>query len=183
MDKMNYKKLSRKHGFLFYFNRLWMAPDHLLLVKEAGVVENYKRFYFTDIQSIIMMRTSLFSIGALCLPLVAIILFGLSTTTEAGKPFLSGFAILSIAIWIIHLLRGPTCKCWIQTGINKERLVMLNRVRQVLKFQHMLEPKLTAIQGEFSLEDLEHEGAFVDRSTTAQPPSIPLSVEPEQGAL
>ena len=43
---------GRRRGFLFG-SSVWMGPDHLLLVKSARFREDYKRFYFRDIQAIV----------------------------------------------------------------------------------------------------------------------------------
>ena len=42
---------------------VWLGRDHLLLVSRAGYTENYKRFYFRDIQAIIIRKTVTSLIG------------------------------------------------------------------------------------------------------------------------
>ncbi len=80
---------------------------------------------------------------------------------------------------IVHLLRGATCKCWIQTGINKERLVMFRRVREAQKFWKKLEPELVNVQGPFSLEEMEREGTFVEKEINPDPPPVPERMKSE----
>jgi len=49
---VRYQKLpGHRRGFL-RGSSLWLAPDHLLLVKSLRFREEYQRFYFRDIQSI-----------------------------------------------------------------------------------------------------------------------------------
>ncbi len=51
-----------RYGGFRLFSRaictLWMGADHLLLVDRTGYTESYKRFYFADIQAIVVRRTS-----------------------------------------------------------------------------------------------------------------------------
>lgn len=61
-------------------------------------------------------------------------------------------------IWLIHLLQGPTCKCWIQTGINREPLPMFKRIRQSNRFWKKIELKLIAAQGNFSQDEMNRIG-------------------------
>ena len=54
----DYKKLpGSKKGFLIGKYTLYQGADHLLLIYSRFGVEDYKRFYFSDIQSIITRKT------------------------------------------------------------------------------------------------------------------------------
>ena len=56
--KVSYKKLTRlKATGLFSCASLWLGPDHLLLVESRRIAEDYKRFYFNDIQTFVLRRT------------------------------------------------------------------------------------------------------------------------------
>ncbi len=53
-----YQRLpGKKKGFLIGHHTLWQGPDHLLQIYSRLGVEDYKRFYFNDIQAIITRKT------------------------------------------------------------------------------------------------------------------------------
>ena len=59
MKKMEYRRLPGG-GFSFagMRYRLWLGGDHLLCVSGPGYTEEYRRFYYRDIQAIITRRTA-----------------------------------------------------------------------------------------------------------------------------
>ncbi|MGD2187768.1 MAG: hypothetical protein PVI71_16670, partial [Desulfobacterales bacterium] len=79
-----YRRLTgKKKGFLVGYHNLWQGSDHLLQIYSRLGVEDYKRFYFNDIQAIITRKTDTgkiqnFVLGALTG------LFGLLAVTSGG---------------------------------------------------------------------------------------------------
>ena len=62
-NRERYRKLpGRRRGFIFG-SSVWMGSDHLLLVKSARFREEYKRFYFRDIQAIVTANAPRFHIS------------------------------------------------------------------------------------------------------------------------
>ena len=51
---------------------VWMARDHLLLVSRTGYTETYKRFYFRDIQAVIIRKTATAFVGNIVLSILAL---------------------------------------------------------------------------------------------------------------
>ena len=49
-----YKRLTRRKSGLFGYSQLWLAPDHILLVRSTRFTERYQRFALADIQSIVV---------------------------------------------------------------------------------------------------------------------------------
>lgn len=174
-DSVNYKKLSRRSASLVAHHRLWKGPDHLLVVKQVGCSEEYKRFYFRDIQAIIVKRTLSYRIWGLVLPCMALAILGAgwsSLDQEWGLWVLIGIIVV---LWVVHLVLGRTCACWIQTAINKEKLVMFKRIAQVKRFWTKIEPDLTAAQGAFSIEEMEAEATRQAENPKFAPPPLPSS--------
>ena len=180
-ELITYQKASRAGRGFFSMYRLWKAPDHLLLIKEMGWNEEYKRFYFEDIQAFTVMWSKGYVIWGLLFPFFAIILFSIIWSYGAHGWALAA-AVLMLVFMVIHLLRGRTCKCWLQTGINKERLHMLSRVSHARKFWTEIGPQLVAVQGEFSLETMDAEGTFPDRKMRPVPPAMPKQDESAEEA-
>src|SRR6185503_16307515 len=52
-----YRRLPGRESGLLSYSRLWLGPDHLLLARTTFFSEEYKRFYFRDIQAIVMRKT------------------------------------------------------------------------------------------------------------------------------
>src|SRR5882724_2221817 len=50
----NFRRLKIGGAGLAGVSSLWLGPDHLLVVEIAGITEKYRRFYFRDIQAVIV---------------------------------------------------------------------------------------------------------------------------------
>ncbi|MBN2786005.1 MAG: hypothetical protein JXR25_14375 [Pontiellaceae bacterium] len=161
--------------------RIWIGRDHLLLIRASGWNEVYRRFYFEDIQSFTMIWSRGYVIWGILLPLLALILFAMvwSWGARIAAGITGGVFLM---LWMVHLLKGRTCKCWLQTGINNERLHMLKRVSHARKFWEQVEPLLIAAQGDFSLEEMDAVGMFPDRKMRPVPPAVPRVDDPNAGA-
>jgi len=108
-----------------------MGDDHILAVENNGFSEDYKRFYFSDIQGIITRKTrrgAVWSIVLACL--IASSLAGaLFLEREPLRIFFWAFSGVFFAFFLINILRGPTCICHILTAVQEEQLPSLNRLR------------------------------------------------------
>src|SRR5947208_2826726 len=64
MNDVVYQKIPgrgmRRAGWVLTTGKccLWLAPDHLLAVETSGYTENYRRFFFRDIQAFTIQRTN-----------------------------------------------------------------------------------------------------------------------------
>src|SRR5579871_5781125 len=54
MAASTYQRLTGRARTLAGYSQLWMAPDHLLVVRSTRFHEHYQRFAFSDIQAIII---------------------------------------------------------------------------------------------------------------------------------
>ena len=62
-NRERYRKLpGHRRGFIFG-SSVWLGSDHLLLVKSSRFREEYKRFYFRDVQSIVTAASPRFHIS------------------------------------------------------------------------------------------------------------------------
>jgi hypothetical protein len=74
---------------------VWMARDHLLLISRTGYTETYKRFYFRDIQAVIIRKTATAFVWNIVLMILALasILLGVvlsSSLSDLGRRFFQG---------------------------------------------------------------------------------------------
>src|SRR5438477_3941842 len=57
-DEKAYRRLPGREAGLLSYSRLWLGPDHLLLARTTFFSEEYKRFYFRDIQAFVIRKTN-----------------------------------------------------------------------------------------------------------------------------
>jgi hypothetical protein len=153
-----YRRLPGRGRNLSGTTTLWLGPDHLLRVDSHRYAEDYKRFYYNDIQSIVLLPSTrrhsiLIASAAVCVPLALLALF-LEGAWTVFLGCLAGVAGLMLAV---NWLRGETCECRLQTAVQTEVLQSLNRLRTALKALRLLQPRVEAIQGKLG-PDLFHPG-------------------------
>jgi len=136
--------------------RIWQGLDHLLLVQSFFGIEQYRRFYFRDIEAVIIRRTAtrliwnvvIGVIGLMFLAIAAVIWFTNSNherDLQITAGILAGCAVVSGVLCLINTLRGPTCKVFVQTAAGKDPLtsVRLGTARKLLR---RLTPEIEAAQ-------------------------------------
>jgi hypothetical protein len=173
-----YKRLPgkgpRRGGFLTVsFSRcsLHLGDDHLLSVDNNGFSEDYKRFYFSDIQAIITRRTGRGATWSIVLAfMIACSLLGaLFLEKEAVRIFFWVLSGAFLVFLLVNALRGPTCACHIITAVQEDQLPSLNRLRVARKVIETLRPAIEKVQGMLSPEEIridENEGIFRTTRTT-----------------
>lgn len=128
----DYTLLAGSHGWR---GSLWQGPDHLLVIEGRGFVlamsEVYRRMDYASIQSLTLSPTRTYGWMAALMGAGALI-FGLLTLAVLDRePFLPitlGLpAGLLLILLVVHLVRGPTCACTLQTAVQVLRLRPLNR--------------------------------------------------------
>lgn len=149
---------GRRRGFFSIFRTrctLWSGHDHLLSVDNNGFSEDYKRFYFCDIQAIITQKTIRGKIWntilALCAAGAVLIPYAFK---EAGVPAFSIISGLFVLCFLTNWLRGPTCMCHILTAVQKEELPSLHRLRTAEKVIRKIRPLIEKIQGKLTSEQV-----------------------------
>ena len=145
---ITYTKVPGLGTGVFEYSRLYVGPDHLLLVGSMAWNESYRRFYFRDIQAVII-RPSVWgkiqnALWALMLFLAAIIAIQVSDVGAVIAWIIASLFALGL---IVNTLRGPTCVCHIQTAVQTTKLSPLDRVRRAQKFLTQLKPLIAAVQG------------------------------------
>jgi hypothetical protein len=142
-----YKRLpGRSNGFLNSAT-LWEADDHLLLVESHRVSESYRRFFYRDIQAVVICRTESGLMMSLVLGLLAAVLgaSGYMVGDVAGVT-MGVFAGVFLLFALLNLLGGPTCRCTLRTAVQTQHLPSLNRLRKARKALARLQPKIAAFQ-------------------------------------
>ena len=174
MEKEYFRLPGKRMLAVWGIDSLWLGKDHLLSIKKRGYVEEYRRFYFADVQSILLDQTGEGTIWNLILGFAAavcILIFGLAWRVWEWEPggliawgILTGIFFLGL---LINALKGPTCKCFIQTAVQIDPLPSLHRTRAAKKTIQIIRPHIESIQGSVPQQDLL--SIQPEYSATAQP--------------
>src|SRR5688572_11765967 len=120
---------ARRRQF-FTRNTLWLGSDHLLQVENTGYTEEYKRFFFRDIQGITVQKDNRFLIwsvvfGGLLAGALALVI---SVDDEVAKYIFGCFGALFLLLLLVNLVKGPSCYTRIKTAVQEEEVPALRRV-------------------------------------------------------
>jgi hypothetical protein len=145
-----YTRLPGVGGFIFFYTRLYQGPDHLMMVNTNGFSEDYKRFFFQDIQAVVLHK----SITGKILNIILIIISCLSLMGALQMGFNSDGIVLSaisgclIIITLFHLISGPTCVTQLQTATGTTWLRSVNRLRKAERLLQTIRPLVEQAQAE-----------------------------------
>jgi hypothetical protein len=166
-----YTKLTPRNRTLGGYTQLWLAPDHLLLLTNTRFSEEYKRFAFTDIQSIVITQRP----SQLVLQIVMIVaaLAWMSLWFAVDSKFAKGAieitGAIALLIPIVDIAKGPRCRCFLRTRVSGELLPPVSRVKTADNFLALLRPVIESVQGSLSADTVE-------TPTAAQEPPPPKIV-------
>lgn len=163
-------------------SRLYIGNDHLLRVNSNGWTEKYRRFYFSDIQGIVVSMNNLRNIWTMLHLIICalFLLWLLVVENTIGRSILAGLATFFAVMFLVNLLRGPSCLTRIQTRTGTEPLPSLQRLRNARRVIQMLQPYLEAAQGGLTAEEIPQRAAeFVSgMESVAQSALAPLAAMP-----
>jgi hypothetical protein len=127
--------------------RLYQGPDHLLQVTSTGFSEQYRRFYYRDIQAFLIRQTETWLARAALWGGLAL-LFALLALAVGG--------IEAVPLWVItgtwlgalllDLMLGPSCVCHLRTAVHIETLASLRRTRTARRLLARIKPVIEAAQ-------------------------------------
>jgi hypothetical protein len=167
-------KGCQHRGFLGGLSRLWLADDHLLLVRNEGWKEYYRKFYFQDIQALIIAENKQRrnqSIIFLLIILSLLIFAGLSGDIGRGIHLI--IALLTFVISLVNWFMGATCTVQITTAVQTSSLPC-KLLPAAQRLQKQLNVAVQQVQGDFTpdhnnaLDRKIAEAAAVDHSKKAQ---------------
>ena len=144
-----YRRLpGKKKGFLIGKHTLWQGADHLLQIYSRLGVEDYKRFYFDDIQAIITRKTIAGKIQNIVIAALAV-LFCLFALTSGGdwSYFHGSMAAMILLFLLINVYKGPTCETVLLTAVQTEKLHSLHRLKTAQAVMDQLRSIIEQRQG------------------------------------
>ena len=175
-----YKRLPgrgpRRQGFIagsLSKCSLFLGDDHLLAVDSNGFSEDYKHFYFSEIQAIVTRKTRrgiAWSI-VLALMLVSSLMGGLFLETYSIRILSWIFSGTFLVFLGVNLFKGPTCVCHILTAVQEDQLPSLNRLRVARRVINTLTAAIEKAQGILDPEKVnasESEGFLHPKASVQQ---------------
>ena len=130
-------------------SRLYLGKDHLLRVSTSWS-EYYRRFYYNDIQAVVVSRTKRGLIWNIVLAILcaAFLFWCLSVTDQTGRIVLACIAAFFGTFLLVNALMGATCRVKILTHVGSEPLPSLKRMRVARKTIALLKSRIEAVQGQ-----------------------------------
>jgi len=161
---------------------LWLAEDHLLSVQSNRFSETYRRYYFRDIQAIAIQRTAPITPLTYVAGAVAAAFLAPGVLFEFQRTFLWIAGGLFLALTLALIALGPTCSCYIQTAVSRDRLGSLRFIRTAERALGVLQPHIDQVQGQVT-EDMVAvpSGPPPLPARPLQPPALPGRKVPETG--
>jgi hypothetical protein len=149
-----YVQLPGTYRGFFRKASLWEGADHILSVSGTRFNEEYRRFYYRDIQALIIEeRANAGSLGWWII-LVGLLFVSILATVEKDPPYSwIGLLVLSVLLIIrldITFLRS--CRCSIQTAVSRERLPSLIRRAPAKAAIARLQGRIASVQGDLPNE-------------------------------
>jgi len=170
-----YTKLTPANRRLFGHSRLWLAPDHILLLESTWFNESYKRFAVSEIQSIVVTESEppiVLQIVMILAALAWMTLWFAATSKFAKWSFAvtGGLAL----IWpVVDWARGPRCRCMLHTRVTDQWLEPVSRIRIADHFLGIVRPMIEAVQGGLPVKfTLEGAHEFGEQADQAPPPTL-----------
>jgi hypothetical protein len=121
----------------------------LLHIVTGIFVEEYKRFYFRDIQSMVVHRSKSWIVVNIVLAVLIAGLASLAVAFDDLARIISAIITLGMAvILVINFVRGPGCVCYIQTAIQKQKLRSISRIKKAQQIMDSLKPIILRSQQE-----------------------------------
>ena len=110
-------------------------------------VEEYKRFYFHDIQALIVHKTESWKVWNIVFAcLGALFLIMAIASDGSGATIAAIMAILMVMIMAVNFFKGPSCAAYIQTAVQNEKLHSMVRLKKTQKVLDTLKPLILLAQ-------------------------------------
>jgi len=173
---VEYRRLPGRGRTPLGSDSLWVGEDHLLLVELRGFTETYRRFYFRDVQVIILRRTDRAGTAGILLGLLGLVFLGFATGAGPGWNVVWGSVsgLLFLAL-VVNVALGPSCSCVLRTALQTVRLRSLGRLRRARRVIERLRPHIELEQGSLTPDEM-----LVRARATVEPSAAVPTAPPRQ---
>ncbi|HLP06690.1 MAG TPA: hypothetical protein VK178_00890 [Opitutaceae bacterium] len=179
-----YRRLTRNRSGLGTYSSLWLGPDHLLLVTSTGFSESYQRYYFRDIQALVVTDSNRFLL-ILAITGCLLLFLGLGALLAVASNGVSPWILLptipTFIVFLWNLILGRTCKVHIVTGVQTVPLPPLSRFRRTRRVFAKIVPLIEAAQASLVPPPIGDAPAAATPAVETSAPAAP-EVSPELGS-
>lgn len=178
-----YRKLPGKRRGFLNVSSVWAGPDHLLLVRGSRFREEYKRFYYRDVQAIAVARAPRFHISprSAAIAVASWVAFLLAQVLRPYQIALlpprlnvslvsslvtGGIGLLCLVLLLawIYVSAKESCRCRIYTAVSSDELPSVYRLWTAREFLTAVEQPIAQTQG-----TIEGEWAMAAEERTVGP--------------
>jgi hypothetical protein len=186
-----YRKLPGTRRGFFQKSSVWAGPDHLLLVRGSRFRDEYKRFYYRDVQAIAVARAPRFHISTRAVA-IALVCWVAAAMVQMWVRRVSGIRLfgviyppvvvyggilvlvgLILAIIWAYVSGKESCRCRIYTAVSGDELPSVYRMWTARKFLAEVEPLIAQTQG-----TIAGEWAAAAEERTVGPPLAAAATTP-----
>ena len=126
---------------------LWLGPDHLLKIERSASRETYKRFFYRDIQSILVQDTNRRRILTAILACPVVIAIALLLGQVGIVWVFSLLLVPFAALLLVNLALGATSDAVLVTAVGTERLSSLSRLSKAQEAVKLISDEVEKAQG------------------------------------
>jgi hypothetical protein len=124
-------------------------------VEGAVFQEHYRRFYFQDIEAVVLHRTGRRTVWTFILGGGFFLFTAIAVFSEGIAWFSVFMAALLATLTAVQWLKGPGCKVYLKTAVQKYHLSNLVRMRKALKVMDRIRASAEGVQGPMGQQDLD----------------------------
>ena len=166
MPPSSYRRLTGKRRSFLAFTQLFMGPDHLLLVRSSRFEERYQRFYFKDVQALVLTglpRRSWLHAAMAVLAGLSLLIAATLLPSTAWRALLALLGLVPAAIGLADYFRGERCSMLLKTAVSNELLPPVSRMSTARLVISRLKPAIEQRQqlGEWTPEMQPFQGPTV----------------------
>jgi hypothetical protein len=172
-------------------SKLYLGPDHLLIVQRFAFWETYWRFDLKDILACIVQRSSRrTALGFVSGGLLAFFVL-IHLAVGESNWFLLIMELLLAATVIGNIAIGPSCNFSICTAVQQKPITCVRRTRNANALLAALRPAIEQAQGAMTNDELRQQlttrgflapptTSFAARAATGQAPAWQSAIHPVQ---
>lgn len=169
-----YRRLPGSSGLIIR-KRLWLGADHILLVTSTILSQEYRRFYFGDIEALILaeVESPARFYGAVVAIIAGVLTLGLEISGHTIIAVLFGVASAGLGVFA---LTRPLVRCALKTRVSREFLPSLKRLETARSVMAALRSEIERAQGALPAESLASH-------PQVEGPALPPPLRPYRGAV
>jgi len=181
--RSEYKRLPGGRSRLFRRDRLYLGPDHVLLVRSLSFSEEYRRFYYSDIQALVLQERPMGNRRLADWVAIGVAVAAIVALFVTGHPVWGALLSVVAVAYAWVAVRREDCKAWVQTAVGTAELPSLCRVRSARKAIALIDDRARVAQTPLPPEELSRALEtppplpFQVAVSPPSPPALPVAAE------